>query len=65
MGPIHKPPDKKNLDKIPPIMNCTSYLYLCTHFELIVLLAIYGLKLCLNTIFHNKLLLELEDIINN
>ena len=37
--------------------------YLCTHFGLCT--AIYGLTLLLNTIFHNKLLLELEDIINN
>jgi hypothetical protein len=49
----------------PPILNCTSYLYICTHFGLVVLLVIYWLKLFLNTIFHNKLLLELEDITNN
>ena len=62
LGSRTKPPDKKppNNEKYKLFI----YLYLCTHFGLIVLLAIYGLKLFLNTIFHNKLLLELEDIIN-
>ena len=63
LGLGQKPPDKK-----PPnneLYKLFIYLYLCTHFGLVVLLAIYGFKLFLNTIFHNKLLLELEDIINN
>jgi hypothetical protein len=46
---------------------CTSvfyrkpHLYFCMHFGLIVLL----FTLFFNIIFHNKLLLEHEDIINN
>ena len=62
------PLDKSPLTKSPPnneLYKLFIYLYLCTHFGLIILLAIYGLKLFLNTIFHNKLLLELEDIMNN
>ena len=48
-------------------MNCTSYLYICIFAHIVGLLytSIYRLTLLLNTIFHNKLLLELEDIINN
>ena len=62
-APGQKPPGQK-----PPnneLYKLFIYLYLCTHFGLIVLLAIYELTLFFNTIFHNKLLLELEDIINN
>jgi hypothetical protein len=46
-------------------MNCTSYLYIGIFAHILGLLYFYLLvALFLNTIFHNKLLLELEDIIN-
>ena len=47
-------------------MKSTSYLYIGIFAQFLnYCTAIYGLTLLLNTIFHNKLLLELEDIINN
>jgi hypothetical protein len=75
MGLGQKPPEHKPLGKSPsdkrlpppPIMKSTNYLYIGIFVHILDLFttAIYGLTLLLNTIFHNKLLLKLEDIINN
>ena len=61
MGLGQKPPDKKP----PNNEKYKLFIYWYLHTFWTYCTAIYGLTLLLNTIFHNKLLLELEDIINN
>ena len=62
----HRPQTKALWTKSPPKMNCKSYLYIGIFAHILDLLYRYlWVNITFEYYFHYKLLLELEDIINN